>query len=72
MAQPSNKLLLIIGAVIIAVVAGYYFMTRPDTRTTGERLDDAISEFSKGADNAAEQMKDRSPADKLKDALRGR
>ncbi len=62
--------LLVIGTGYIA------YNSMHDNRTTGERLSDAADEMSNGLDNAADELKDKSPAeqvgDSVKDAVNGK
>jgi len=57
-------------AAVIAVIAivGYSVLYAPDRRSAGDKISDAIHELPEGADKAARQLEDRTPADKLKDA----
>lgn len=57
--------------LIIAVVAmlAYSVLTMPDNRSGAERVGDAISELPNGVDNAAEQLEDRTPGEKIGDAV---
>lgn len=73
MTQPRNKnlLILVIVAVIavIAVVA-WGLMTRPDQRTAGEKIGDAVDALPQGVDKAARELEDRTPGEKLGDAVK--
>jgi signal transduction histidine kinase len=58
--------------VIIAVLAVAAFMalnTRED-RTVGEKLDSAIHKLDDGVDDAARELKDRTPAEKISDEVK--
>lgn len=55
--------------VIIALVIAYLFFTAPDRRNGFERVGDAISELPNGPGKAADQLKDRTPAQKIGDAV---
>ncbi len=52
-----GKFLLILCLVVVVGFIAYSVLYAPDTRTTGERIGDAI-----------DQLDDRTPADKLNDA----
>lgn len=69
MALTSKRL---IGAVIaiVLIIAGYFILTMPDTRTASEKLGDAIHDLDKGPDKAARQLEDRTPGQKLGDAVK--
>ncbi len=60
--------ILIVAAVAVILVIGYSLLYAPDRRTDGQKISDAIHELPQGADKAARQLEDRTPADKLKDA----
>lgn len=55
--------------VIILLIAAYMFLAAPDNRNGFERVGDAIHELPNGADAAANQLKDRTPAQKAGDAI---
>ena len=61
---------MIAGAVLIALLLGYEVMTMSDTRSTTEKVGDAIHELPQGADKAERQMEDRTPGQKLGDAVK--
>ena len=61
---------LIAGAVIIAAIFAYSLATMPDTRSTTEKVGDAIHELPKGADKAERQLEDRTPGQRLGDAVK--
>lgn len=62
------KTVLITAIVVIAVlVGGYVLMQPPRPKTLGEKIDAAAEEISKGFDNAAGKLDDRSPAQKAAD-----
>lgn len=61
----------IIGILIVAiiVIAAVFFFYGKDDRDGFERVGDAIGELPRGTGEAAEQLGDRSPADKAADAV---
>ncbi len=61
----------IVIAVVIVVVAAlaYVVMTTPEQRTAGETIEDAVGELDNGVDNAARELEDRTPAEKVEDAV---
>jgi len=67
--QPTKLIPAAIIVLIIAVV-GYYVLNTPDQRTVGQKIGDAIDELPKGPDKAARQLEDRTPGDKLQDAVK--
>ncbi len=56
--------------VIILGVMAYGVLTMPDNRSTGERFSDAVSELPNGVDKAADEFKDRTPGQKVGDAVK--
>ncbi len=54
--------------VVVAVLA-YAALTTPERRTTGERIGDAVEQLDNGVDNAARELKDRTPAEKVRDSI---
>lgn len=56
--------------VIILAIMAYGVLTMPDNRTGAQRMGDAISELPNGVDKAARQLEDRTPGEKLGDAVK--
>ncbi|MCK9992993.1 MAG: hypothetical protein Dbin4_01513 [Alphaproteobacteria bacterium] len=67
--QTQARFLAIAAIAIIAGIAGYYLMNAPDRRSTGEKIGDAVDELDRGLGEAAEKLEDRTPAEKLGDAI---
>lgn len=61
-----------LGVVAIVVIAAlsYAVLTTPEHRTPGQKIGDAIDHLDNGLDDAARQLKDRSPAEKIKDEVK--
>jgi len=58
-------------AVVIAVIfLGYNLLTTPDQRSMPDRVGDAIHALPQGVDKASEQLEDRTPGQKLGDAVK--
>lgn len=55
--------------VLVAVLA-YAVMTTPEHRTPGEKIGAAVDQLDNGVDNAARELKDRTPAERLKDDIK--
>ena len=55
--------------ILVAVVGigAYAMMTQPDTRSAGEHIGDAVSALDEGVDDAARQLEDRTPAERMAD-----
>jgi len=65
MLKPLNIVLI----AVIVIGGAFYLFHGKDERGLGERLDDASAHMSQGLDEAAEQLEDRTPAEKAGDAL---
>jgi hypothetical protein len=61
---------LFVAAVIVAGVVAYGVLTMPDQRNTTEKIGDAIHDLPQGADKAERQLEDRTPGQKLGDAVK--
>ena len=55
---------------LIVVIIGYYILNTPDRRDAGQKIGDAINELHNGPDKAARQLENRTPGDKLQDAIK--
>jgi hypothetical protein len=69
MANQNNKWWLIFAAVVIIGILAYSALTMKDTRNTTERIGDAIHELPEGLDKAGRQLEDRTPGEKIGDAV---
>lgn len=68
--NPFQGKYLIIAALAIAIAAGgYYILNAPDQRSSGEKIGDAINELP-NVDKAARELEDRTPGEKLEDAVK--
>jgi hypothetical protein len=65
----KNKSL--IAAILLAalLIVGYMALNAPDQRSTGEKIGDAIGKLDEGVDDAARELEDRTPAERIKDDL---
>ena len=68
-AKTSNGIM-VLAIVAIAAILAYGVLTMPDRRNGAERLGDAIHELPKGPDKAARQLENRTPGEKLGDAVK--
>ena len=68
--QPKLNFIAIAILVIGLGVVGYYVLNTPDKRDSGQKISDAISALPQGIDKASEQLKDRTPGQKLDDAAK--
>lgn len=62
----------ILAAIVVIAIAFLAFavMTMPDQRNTAEKVGDAIHELPEGLDKASRQLEDRTPGEKLGDAVK--
>lgn len=60
-------LVAVIAAVITIVV--YLVLNAPDDRNAAEKIGDAIHELPQGGDKAARELQDRTPGERLEDAI---
>ncbi len=67
--QSLGKYLLILCLVALLGFIGYGMLNAPDKRNAGEKVSDAINALPNGVDKASRQLKDRTPGDKLNDAV---
>jgi len=66
----NNRTLTGIVIVVILAVVAYGVLTMRDQRSTGEKVGDAIDALPHGVDKAARQLEDRTPGQKLGDAVK--
>ncbi len=61
----------VIGILIVAVIGllAIVVLNQPDQRSTGEKVGDAVSKLDEGVDDAARELEDRTPAERLKDDI---
>jgi hypothetical protein len=67
----SNNTMMYIVALVVATIialAAIMHYTKRD-QTIGERMDAAAGEMAKGIDNAADKFRDRTPTEKVGDAV---
>ncbi len=73
MAMNSDNKNLMVGilAVVILVVGVMAFnaLNAPDTRSPGDKIGDAIDQLDNGVDDAARELEDRTPAERIKDDI---
>lgn len=66
----TNKGLFTIIILVLVAVAAYGILTMPDQRSTGQKVGDAVDALPQGVDKAARQLEDRTPGEKLGDAVK--
>lgn len=70
MTNSKNKTLLTIIIVVLLAAIAYSVLTMPDRRTAGDKIGDAIDALPHGVDKAARQLEDRTPGERLGDAVK--
>lgn len=67
----TTKNFMIIAAIVIVAALAYTVMTTREHRTLGEKMDAAVEKLDDGGiDDAARELKDRTPAEKVEDAVK--
>jgi hypothetical protein len=66
----SSGAMLIFAAILVLGTLIYVVLNQPDKRNSAQRITDAFDELDDGFDNASDQLKDRTPAEKLGDAAK--
>ena len=69
MNNPTRGILTVLVIIVIAIL-GWSILTMPDHRSTGARVGDAIDALPHGVGHAADQLQDRTPGQKLGDAVK--
>lgn len=65
----NKTMQIVLGALAIIVIAGgaWAYLTQPDDRTAGQHIGDAIDKLDEGVDDAARELEDRTPAERISD-----
>lgn len=63
-----NGLMVILVVFAIAFL-GYNVLNKQDERTTSEKIGDSIDALGDGVDKAGQEMENRTPGEKLNDAV---
>lgn len=66
----QNRTLIAVLVIVVLAVLAYGAMNMRDNRSTGERVGDAVDALPHGIGKAADQLGDRTPGEKLGDAVR--
>ena len=69
MNKTTKTVLIAVVTALIAAGAFVYFTT-PEDRTVEEKIEDAANTLDRGVDDAARQLEDRSPAEKVRDGIK--
>lgn len=77
MANPRNpennnltNILLTIVALAVIVVGVLFYLNKPDNRSTGEKIGDAVEKLGDGTRDAGRELQDRTPGEKIGDAVK--
>lgn len=70
MRNDSMKNLILVIAVIAIGAGVYTVMTTREDRTLGQKIDAATDQLDNGVDNAARELQDRTPAERIKDDIK--
>jgi hypothetical protein len=67
----NNNAKFIIGGLIIALLAviAIGVLNMPDRRSPGEKIGDAVGKLDNGVDDAARELQDRTPAQRIGDSI---
>jgi len=61
---------LVFSAVIILAILAYGILTMRDQRSATDKIGDAVRELPQGIDKAERQLEDRTPGQKMGDAVK--
>ncbi len=65
----NTKTITIVFAVAIVAIVGIFVLNAPDRRSTGDKIGDAIERLDEGVDDAARELENRTPAERIQDEL---
>lgn len=63
----NMKIIIAVVVVVILGVVGFTYLTTPEERSLGQKIEDAGNSLDEGVDDAARQLEDRTPAEKIED-----
>ncbi|MCD8497923.1 MAG: hypothetical protein LRZ85_07515 [Alphaproteobacteria bacterium] len=63
----NTNIILGILAIVVVVAAGAYALNMPDNRSAGEHIGDAVNKLDEGVDDAARELEDRTPLERMQD-----
>lgn len=66
----QNQTLLTVLILVLLAGAAYVFLNMPDHRSVSQKISDAADQLPKGVSKAARQLEDRTPGEKLGDAVK--
>jgi short subunit fatty acids transporter len=61
----------VVGVLVVLVVGFLLFkyMTTPEDRTVGQKVEAAVDNLDNGVDDAARELQDRTPAQRIEDGI---
>jgi hypothetical protein len=67
----NNNSKTVIGVLVVVVIAvvAYGALTMPDNRSFNEKIGDAVGKMDNGVDDAARELEDRTPTERIKDEV---
>lgn len=65
----DNRSMVILLVIIVVGALAWGVLSMPDKRTSGEKVGDAIGALPQGAGEAAEELGNRTPAERMGDAV---
>ncbi|MCC7305155.1 MAG: hypothetical protein IT558_02735 [Alphaproteobacteria bacterium] len=65
----NTTIIIVTLLVLVLGFAAFNALNAPDTRSPGEKLGDAVDQLDNGVDNAARELEDRTPAERIKDDI---
>jgi hypothetical protein len=68
--QNYKQPIIILAAVIVVCILAYGILTMRDQRSMGDKISDAYHAWPQGPDKAERQLEDRTPGQKLGDAVK--
>ena len=66
----SSGAMLIFAAILVLGTLTYIVLNQSENRSSAQRITDAFDELDDGFDNASQQLRNRTPAEKLGDAAK--
>ena len=65
----TKPMVMLLVVAVLAIIL-YSILTMPDRRTATQRVSDAIETLPEGADKAVRELEQRTPGEKLGDAVK--
>lgn len=65
----NNRGIIAVILAAVVIIGGFIVLNAPDQRSTGDKVGDAIDQLDEGVDDAARELKDRTPIERIKDEV---